>query len=319
MGNKETFIIKVGKADFGKRLDVLISDRNKNSRTFIADLIRNGHILVNEAIKKPSYRVIIGEIISCTIPPLKRLLFDPEPIPINILYEDNEVLIINKPPGLVVHPAPGNYSGTLVNGLLHYYPELGSNENNIRPGIVHRLDKNTSGVLVVAKNPNAHNNLAAQFKNRKVKKLYIALVYGNFKLNEGVVELSIGRHPVNRKKMSTVTKKGRYARTFWKVLEEYQGATLIELGLDTGRTHQIRVHCAAIGHPVMGDPVYCSPKAYKNFITDQKLAVKIMSLKRQMLHARRLSFSHPVSKQELFLKAPLPADMKEIIQILRQH
>ena len=319
MGNKKTFIIKVGKTDFGKRLDILISDHNKNSRTFIADLIRNGHILVNKAIKKPSYRVITGEIISCTIPPPKRLVFDPEPIPINSLYEDNEILIINKPPGLVVHPAPGNYSGTLVNGLLHYYPELECNENNIRPGIVHRLDKNTSGVLVIAKNASAHNNLAAQFKNRKVKKLYLALVYGNFKSDEGVIELSIGRHPVDRKKMSTVSKKGRYARTFWKVLEKYQGAALVELILDTGRTHQIRVHCAATGHPVIGDPVYCSSKAYKNFIIDQKTAIKIMSLKRQMLHARRLSFSHPVSKQELFFKAPLPADMEEIIQIFRQH
>ncbi len=316
MGKTESFTIRVSTADSGMRLDALISVYNKNSRTFLAKIVRNGHILVDGAVKKPCYKVAAGDVISGAIPPPVRLVFDPEPIPIDSLYEDNEVLVLNKPAGLVVHPAPGNYSGTLVNGLLYYYPEMACTRENIRPGIVHRLDKNTSGVLVVAKNSTSHTNLASQFKDRKVKKIYLALVYGNLKSSKGVIELPLGRHPVDRKKMSVKSRNGRYAKTFWRVLKQYQGAALIEVILDTGRTHQIRVHCAAIGHPVIGDPVYCSAKAYKNFIHDKNIAANIISVKRQMLHAWKLSFIHPVSNKLSFFKAPLPGDMKGIIKLL---
>ncbi len=316
MGEIESFTIRVCAADSGMRLDALISAYNKNSRTFLAKIVRNGHVLVDGIVKKPCYKVAAGDLISGAIPPPVRLVFDPEPISIDSLYEDNEILVLNKPAGLVVHPAPGNYSGTLVNGLLYYYPELVCNKDNIRPGIVHRLDKNTSGVLVVAKNNASHNNLANQFKDRKVKKKYLALVYGNLKSSKGVIELPLGRHPVDRKKMSVKSRNGRYARTFWRVLKQYQGAALLEVTLDTGRTHQIRVHCAAIGHPVIGDPVYCSAKAYKNFIHDQNTAAGIISIKRQMLHAWKLSFSHPVSNKVSFFKAPLPGDMKRVIELL---
>jgi len=313
------FSIVVDKIDAGKRLDVLVAaNLSGHSRSFIAHLITSGRIKVHEKIIKPGYRVKSGDQVEGSIPPPEPLLFRPEPIPIESLYEDEQMIVINKQPGLVVHPAPGHYSGTLVNALLYHCPTLGGIGGKIRPGIVHRLDKDTSGVLVAAKTDTAHQRLAEQFKSREVQKQYLALVYGDIKEDSGTVTLAIGRHPVDRKKMSTRSRKARGAETRWKVRERFDCATLLELDLKTGRTHQIRVHCAAIGHPVVSDPVYGGrrrldlPASGKNFPLQIKAA-------RQMLHAWRLQFAHPLTAALMFFEAPLPADMLGLLEALRDR
>jgi 23S rRNA pseudouridine1911/1915/1917 synthase len=247
--------------------------------------------------------------------------FKPEPIPIDILYEDDHIIMVNKQPGLVVHPAPGHFSGTLVNGLLYHCPDLGGIGGELRPGIVHRLDKDTSGTLVVAKHAAAHTNLSRQFKSRKIQKQYLALVHGDVKKAAGSIKLPIGRHPVDRKRMSTVSPSGRTAETAWSVKEQFQGFALLEVDLKTGRTHQIRVHCAALDHPIVGDTVYRPRKLEKTIARDYRQADKILqvlkSVKRQMLHAWRLSFRHPHTGKVVSFESPLPEDMASIIQRIR--
>jgi len=226
------------------------------------------------------------------------------------------MVVINKQPGLVVHPAPGHTSGTLVNALLYHCSALGGIGGKIRPGIVHRLDKDTSGVLVAAKNDAAHLQLARQFKSREVQKRYLAMVHGRVKEDRGSVVLSIGRHPVDRKKMSTRSRKARGAETRWKVRERLDGVTLLELDLKTGRTHQIRVHCAAIGHPVVGDSVYGGRRRLDLSGKGQNGSLPI-KVARQMLHARWLQLAHPVTEALMSFEAPLPADMAGLIEVLR--
>jgi 23S rRNA pseudouridine1911/1915/1917 synthase len=241
--------------------------------------------------------------------------FKPESIPIEILYEDDDIVVINKQAGIVVHPAPGHYSGTLVNALLHHCPGLNGIGGAMRPGIVHRLDKDTSGALVVAKNDKAHVNLSKQFKSRQIKKKYLALVYGKMESDSGSVSLPIGRHPVDRKKMSTNSKKSRVAETTWHVRERFESASLIEVDLKTGRTHQIRVHCAAVKHPVLGDTVYGPRKTGRE---NKNLKDVFKSVSRQMLHAWRLEFTHPVTETKVSFEAPIPSDMQAVITALRQ-
>jgi len=219
--------------------------------------------------------------------------------------------VINKPPGIVVHPAPGHHSGTLVNALLYHCPKLEGIGGEIRPGIVHRLDKDTSGVMVVAKNSAAHQDLALQFKSRRIKKKYLALVYGRMASDSGRVELPIGRHPVERKKMSTHSRKSRLAETTWQVRKRFAQATLLEIHLKTGRTHQIRVHCAAIKHPVVGDSVYGGRKAGKSMAYDL-----LKSVPRQMLHAWQLEFAHPKTQKMRCFEAPIPSDIGDILDKL---
>jgi 23S rRNA pseudouridine1911/1915/1917 synthase len=313
------FTIFVDKIDAGKRLDVLVAARlSDHSRSYIAHLITCGRIKVNGKIIKPGCRVKSGDQVEGSIPPPEPLTFRPEPIPIEILFEDEQMIVINKQPGLVVHPAPGHSSGTLVNALLYHCPTLGGIGGKIRPGIVHRLDKDTSGVLVVAKNDTAHHRLAGQFKSREVQKQYLALVHGNIKEDSGTVAFSIGRHPVDRKKMSTRSRKARGAETRWKVRERFDGVTLLELDLKTGRTHQIRVHCAAIGHPVVGDPVYGGRRRLDLSGSGKNPLLQITA-DRQMLHAWRLQFAHPLIEKHLSFEAPLPADMLGLIETLRKR
>ena len=317
--DRGAFTIFVDKIDAGKRLDVLVAARlSDHSRSFIAHLITCGRIKVQGKIMKPGYRVKSGDQVEVIIPPPEPLTFRPEPIPIEILFEDELMIVINKQPGLVVHPAPGHTSGTLVNALLYHCPTLGSIGGKIRPGIVHRLDKETSGVLVVAKNDTAHHHLARQFKSREVKKRCLALVHGRVKEDSGTVAFSIGRHPVDRKKMSTRSRKARGAETRWKVKERFDGATLLDLDLKTGRTHQIRVHCAAIGHPVVGDAVYGGRRRLDLSGREKNISSQI-KVNRQMLHAQCLQFAHPVTKEETSFEAPLPADMAELIEALRNQ
>ena len=316
MHDQSAFTIQVKPADSGKRLDLLIAALIPDcSRSVATALIRNGKIRVQGMVKKPGYRVRAGDEVHGHIPPPEPILFKPEPIPIDILFEDDHIIVVNKQPGLVVHPAPGHYSGTLVNGLLYHCSLIKGIGTALRPGIVHRLDKDTSGVLVVAKNDRAHQHLAKLFKTRQVQKKYLALVLGTMETDSGTISMPIGRHPVDRKKMSTKSRKTRVAETTWRIKERFEAASLIELDLKTGRTHQIRVHCAAIHHPVIGDPVYGRRNAWKNVAHVQDL---FCSIKRQMLHARRVEFSHPATLETVYFEAPLPADMQGVIADLRR-
>lgn len=316
MHGQNSFKIFVETSDSGKRLDLLIASRIMDcSRSFAASLIRNGMIRVQGSKKKPGYRVREGDKIRGCIPPPEPLSFEPEPIAMDILYEDNDIIVVNKQAGRVVHPAPGHYTGTLVNGLLYHCPELEGIGGKLRPGIVHRLDKDTSGVLVVAKNTKAHHCLADQFKARQIRKKYLALVHGRLKSDSGIISFPVGRHPVDRKKMSIHSHKSRHAETTWKVKERFIPATLIELDLKTGRMHQIRVHCAAIHHPVVGDQTYGGRGIGRKSGLHKDL---FRSVSRQMLHARRLELIHPTTRAIVSFDAPIPSDIQDMITTLRQ-
>ncbi|OGP58296.1 MAG: hypothetical protein A2V65_02810 [Deltaproteobacteria bacterium RBG_13_49_15] len=304
MPDSASFNLEVHKPEEGERLDVFISSRLPGfSRTQARQLILEAIVCVDGKVKKPGYRIKDGERICGKILPLESLSVEPEPIDLHILYEDDGFIVLNKQPGIVVHPAPGHRSGTIVNALLHRRPEIKGVGDALRPGIVHRLDKDTSGLLLVAKTETAHQNLIGQFKSKKVVKTYLALVYGNVIQDEGVISLPIGRDPRDRKRMSTASRKGRFAETGWRVKERFITTTLLEVHLKTGRTHQIRVHCAAMGHPVVGDPVYGRRKRKKG-----------ISAKRQMLHAWRIRFGHPVTGRDVSFEAPLPEDMEHLVQ-----
>jgi len=310
MPGSGSFTLFVDEQEAGWRLDAIIASRLSDcSRSSASDLIRKGHVRVQGAPKKPGYRVKTGDKINGRIPPPEPVKFKPEPITLHILYEDSHLIVVNKPAGLVVHPAPGHPTGTLVNGLLHHFPAIEGVGIKFRPGIVHRLDKDTSGTLVVSKRSSVHHHLADQFKSRDVKKTYLALVRGDVTADCGEISLPIGRHPVHRKKMSTVTRKGRLAETAWRIKERFTGVSFLELDLKTGRTHQIRVHCAAMQHPVIGDPLYCRRWVHQ----------KRYSPLRQMLHAWRLGFTHPTTGKWMTFESPIPLDMAELIERLREE
>ena len=318
------FTLIVEESEAGRRLDSVVASRLIDcSRSLAAALIIDGSILVDRQVKKPGYRLKAGDRIEGHIPVPTPVEYKPEPIPLQILYQDRHLIVINKQPGLVVHPAPGHSSGTLVNALLYHCPDLGAIGGEIRPGIVHRLDKDTSGTMVAAKSAEAQEELARQFKAREVQKKYLALVYGDLQAEGGEIKLPIGRHPVDRKRMSTTTRKGRNAETRWKVRERLAGITLLELDLKTGRTHQIRVHCAAMGYPVVGDPVYRQRKQPTKL--REKLSIHppptiavLQSLDRQQLHSWQLSLTHPHSGKKMTFESPLPEDMEALIDKLRR-
>ncbi len=319
MPDEGGFTIKTVEADSEKRLDSLIADQiSCCSRKLAASLIRKGLIRVSGSVKKPGYRIRAGDIIEGVIPEPETISFQPEPVELDILFEDEHIIILNKAPGIVVHPSPGHYTGTIVNGLLYHCPDLEGIGGEIRPGIVHRLDKDTSGVLAVAKSHAAHLHLAAQFKSRNITKSYLAIVYGDFQEDSGVINLPIGRHPSDRKKMSIHSRKTRVAETHWKIRERFEGITLLDLEIKTGRTHQIRVHCTAIQHPIVGDPVYGSRRAAQRIRLLKDRGALLKNISRQMLHARRLSIKHPITDQSISFEAPLPEDMVELICNLKE-
>jgi 23S rRNA pseudouridine1911/1915/1917 synthase len=320
MSDDAGFTITAAETDTDKRLDYLIAQKLPHcSRKQTASLIRKGMIRVSGYIKKPAYRIRPGDVIQGVIPEPEPVSFQPEPVDIDILFEDSHLIVLNKAPGIVVHPAPGNYTGTLVNGLLYHCPGIEGIGGEIRPGIVHRLDKDTSGVMLVAKNHASHIELSNQFKARTVDKKYLALVYGNLKEQKGAIALPVGRHPLHRKQMSTNSRKPKEAKTVWRVKERYDGLSLLEISILTGRTHQIRVHCHAIHHPIVGDPVYGIRSANHRIKQLEVHGSLIQTICRQMLHSWRLTFDHPHTKEKMTFEASLPEDMQKLIAALRER
>ncbi|MBF0468129.1 MAG: RluA family pseudouridine synthase [Desulfamplus sp.] len=347
----------------GKRLDCVVTAKTpESSRSAIIQLIKNGNILVSGKSRKPSYKVHNGDLISGIIPDEHKythsiwehsvqesfafthvdqnntmvgdtlVLARRVNLPFDIIHEDSHILVINKNPGVVVHPAPGNLSATLVNSLISYCPEIRfTGEDILRPGIVHRLDRDTSGVMVVAKENRAFFFLKKEFMQRRVEKRYLAIISGNIRGDAGRIVLPIGRHPVKRKMMSTVAENGRYAETLWQVRQRYDGATLVEVELKTGRTHQVRAHFRALGHPLVGDIVYGFRRRYgtgcgnifgvdgksRNRKRDFEKKDRAQGVKniisRHMLHAWKLSFRHPWSGRRVEFTAPIPDDMAKFI------
>lgn len=292
----------------GERIDKYLS-QNENlcmTRNAIQKLVENNNIFVNDKIANKKYKVKLNDNIVINIPDAVILDIKAENIPLDIVYEDNDLLVVNKSKGMVVHPAPGNYSGTLVNALMyHCGNSLSSINGVIRPGIVHRIDKDTSGLLIVAKNDIAHQHLANQIKEHSFTRKYQAVAYGNFKEDNGTINAPIGRHPTERKKMAITYKNSKPAITHYKVLERYEGFTHIELTLETGRTHQIRVHMSSIGHSIAGDEVYGVKKV-------------ITSLHGQCLHAYHIGFIHPITNKWLEFNASLPDYFTEFLANLHK-
>lgn len=275
------------------------------TRSQLKNLINDGHVTVNGQAVKPKYKVQAGDKISLVKPEPQSLELTPENIPLDIVYEDDDVIVVNKPQGMVVHPAPGHPDHTLVNALLYHSP-LSTINGTFRPGIVHRIDKDTSGLLMVAKNDLAHQSLAEQLRNKTNKREYLALVYGQIKEDEGTIDAPLGRNPQDRKKQAVV-KGGRHAVTHFKVIKRYDNFTLVKCILETGRTHQIRVHMKYIGHPLVGDPLY-GPR-------------KVIGKNGQFLHAALLGFKHPRTGKEMVFEAPLPENFQKMLDKLdkQQH
>ncbi|NQU03297.1 MAG: RluA family pseudouridine synthase [Syntrophaceae bacterium] len=294
----------------GTRLDVFLSRQDDLlTRSRIKRIIEEGLVWLNGKSTKPGTRLKGGDIVVVAKAEPRECSVVPEDIPLTVVYEDDSILLVDKPAGMVVHPAAGNYSGTLVNALLFHCAGLSGIGGVKRPGIVHRLDKYTSGIMVVAKSDMAHIGLSSQFEERKVKKVYRALVHGDVKGDEGIIELPIGRHVKDRKKMSTRSRRGKLALTRWKVTERFGAATLLEVRIETGRTHQIRVHLNTEGYPVVGDDIYGSSKKRVNSIKDNLSREVLKKMKRQALHAASIGLYHPVTGSYVEFFSPLPADM----------
>ena len=285
------------------RIDKYLSNNTDLSRTLISKMIDNGYILVNDKPTKNNYKVKENDIIKIDESFKEETNIEPEEMKLNIVYEDNDIIIVNKPSGMVVHPGNGNYSGTLVNGLMYYTNSLSDINGEIRPGIVHRIDKDTSGLIIIAKNNKTHEILSDYFKNKTITRTYIALVKGEIRTNSGTIDAPIGRSDKDRKKMAVTSKNSKNAITHFTVLKRYKGYTLIKCKLDTGRTHQIRVHMNYIGHPVYNDPVYTNDKC-SDF--------------GQFLHSYSMEFIHPITKEKMYFECPLPEYFTEFLKCLEE-
>jgi 23S rRNA pseudouridine1911/1915/1917 synthase len=298
----------VGTELAGQRIDKFITDalEEDTSRTQIQQWIKDGHVTVNGKPAKPNYKLSLDDIIIVTVPEPIDVELAAEDIPLAVIYEDSDVIVVNKPRGLVVHPAPGHYSGTLVNALLHHCQDLSGINGVLRPGIVHRIDKDTSGLIMAAKNDRAHASLADQLKAHTVNRKYIALVHGNIQHENGTIDAPIGRDSHDRKMYTVTEKNSKHAVTHFLVLERFGDFTLVELKLETGRTHQIRVHMKFIGHPLVGDPMYGKSKG-------------TMNMEGQALHAAVLGFNHPRSDKPLLFEAPLPDDFEDLLFRIRSR
>lgn len=299
----ELYNFTIENEQVGLRLDRFLSEMlPEHSRSYIQTLITEERVCVNQAKTKSNYKLKVGDSVSITIPDPVELDVVPENIPLDIIYEDSDVILVNKPKGMVVHPAAGHDSGTLVNALLYHCKDSLSTINGVmRPGIVHRIDMDTTGVLVVCKNDNAHQSLAEQLKVHSITRKYRAIVHGNLKTETGTIHTTIGRHPDDRKKMAVNVKNGRDAITHYRVLQQLNGFSYIECELETGRTHQIRVHMASIGHPILGDAVYGPKKC------------PFKALQGQTLHAMVLGFQHPTTNEYVEFVAELPQYFKDLL------
>ena len=297
----------VTEQDTEKRLDTYVSSLNSDlSRSMVQKLIKEENVLVNGKVSKESYRMKLGDKVLVRIEPPKEIEVEAQDIPLDIVFEDDDIIVVNKSKGMVVHPGNGNMDGTLVNAVLsHSKDSLSGIGGKIRPGIVHRLDKDTSGLIIVAKNDNAHLNISEQIKNHEVTKIYTCLVKGNIEEDEATIDMPIGRDTRDRKKMA-IDSDGKEAVTHFKVLKRYYDYTLLRVKIDTGRTHQIRVHMAKIHHPVIGDEVYSSGKNEFN-------------VKGQLLHSTILEFRHPRTNEKLHFEAPLPEEFEKVLETLNKR
>ncbi len=315
-----SFTLNVGHPVKDRRLDKYLHNRLSNlSRSFIQDAIKAGSVTVNGKIPKPSLKLNPGDKIDLTLPepPGKEIL--PEDIPLNIIYEDSCLIILNKQPGMLVHPARGNTHGTLVNALRFYSDKLSSGLGDFRPGIVHRLDKNTTGVMVVAKDDITQGRIAKQFERRSVKKSYLAIVHGTPELTADRIKVPLGIHPKIREKYAIRPKAGKEAITFYEVLESFRGFSLLKLTPKTGRTHQIRVHLLYIKHPIVADDMYGGRVVYPWQLADAEPAVQQPVIDRVALHAHTLEFKHPETDKIVKFEAPLPDDMQNFLDTLRKY
>ena len=303
----ETVIFTTNETDAGLRLDKYLSVQMPEvTRSFLQKLIKEDYVTVEEKSVKANYKLKPNQIVSVTIPPPEETEIVPEDIPLDILYEDEDLLVVNKPKNMVVHPSAGHFSGTLVNAVMYHCKDSLSGINGaIRPGTVHRIDKDTTGSLIICKNDESHLFIAEQIKEHSIKRIYRGIVSGYVKEQEGCIEGNIGRHPTDRKKMAILPNGGKQAITHYKVIEQWKNAAYMEFRLETGRTHQIRVHMASIGHPLLGDLIYGNPKnPYK--------------LNGQTLHAMTIGFVHPKTKDYLEISAPLPEYFESLIKKFRQ-
>ncbi len=317
---QEPLTLHVGHSIKERRLDKYLHGRFSNlSRRFIQDAIKAGSVKVNGKIAKPSFKLSPGNKIVLTLPepPSKEIL--PEDIPLNIIYEDSCLIVLNKQPGMLVHPARGNTHGTLVNALVFYSDKLSSGLGEFRPGIVHRLDKNTTGVMVVAKDDTTQGKIAKQFERRQVKKSYLAIVHGTPELTADRIKVPLGIHPRTREKYAIRPQEGKEAITFYDVLESFRGFSLLKLTPKTGRTHQIRVHLLYIKHPIVADDMYGGRLVYPWQLADTEPAVQQPVINRVALHAHTLEFKHPATDEMVKFEAPLPEDMQNLLDMLRKY
>jgi 23S rRNA pseudouridine1911/1915/1917 synthase len=318
VGRVSEYRFEVSQENAGSRLDLFLSRMSLElSRNQVQRLIDNNCILVNEKPQKASYRLRSKDQVLVSVPPAPPSQLEPEPLSLDVVFEDDHLIAINKPSGLVVHPATSHRTSTLVHGLLHHCDHLADLGGPLRPGIVHRLDKDTSGIIVVAKENSAYRHLSRQFKEKLVYKEYSALVYGHLRQSSGQFTDPIRRHPKNRKKMGIIA-GGREASTFWWLELLFGEVSLVKVVIKTGRTHQIRVHFAHARHPVVGDATYGGKKRVKS-VQNPLMRARLSKVKRQMLHARRLALEHPATGETLDLSAPLPEDMTDLLQFLRKY
>lgn len=303
-GSIEQEVLTITEAEAGQRADVALASMLELTRSNMQRLLEEGRVVKGSKVLKSNYKLRVGDCLTVTLPEPQPLDVQPENIPLDIIYEDEDVVVVNKPRGMVVHPAAGNYSGTLVNALLYHCQNLSGINGVIRPGIVHRLDKDTSGIMICAKNDAAHVSLSEQIQSKQAQRTYVAVCRGNIKGDEGTVETLIARDKDDRKKMAVVKENGRIAITDWKVLERYGKFTVVECRLRTGRTHQIRVHMEYLGYPLVGDPKYSPMKT-------------CFGIQGQALHSRTLEFTHPRTGERLSFEAPYPEDIQKVLTRLK--
>lgn len=301
--NKQQYDWHVSDVDAGERIDKFVAARGEWSRSLVQTWVEAGHVTVNSGQVKTNYRLVTNDYVNLQVPPVNDVRIEAEAIPLDIVYEDRDIVVVNKRRGMVVHPAPGHLSGTLVNALLAHCDDLSGINGVMRPGIVHRIDKDTSGLLVATKNDRAHEALAEQFASHTVDRAYMAIVHGTLSHDQGTIDAPIGRNPNHRQKMAVVRKNGKPAVTHFTVQEKFPDYTLLKCQLETGRTHQIRVHMAYIGHPLVGDPKYGPNK-------------RRFSIQGQALHAATLGFQHPRTGKSCLFESKLPQDMTTILEEL---